>query len=447
MATQTGMVTPAQILTLLDAWGAWFKRMPAALGLGLSSETTTLSKYAQAAKTAVLGDGSTTYGLGLPDLQGLLGQPTEDLIQSSRYDLAAGRLRSIFGAVEANIRQNLPSYYDANGNRKNWSFASSRAIDALLTRANAHHPSSPAKPTGSITLTATTNGSLPTVAAGSAPYVVLTHIGASREYESLPSAEATRVAIAAPNSAYNVAVTGTVPTGVTAVGVYRGYYGGASGTWYYDKDVEVTAGAAYPTIKITAPDVMLRTNAKPPSWISALALPEEAIAFALAFSILAQQPGQLPRFQSNGMLSPYNVAAGPVNDLPILANTDVTALFAQWVATAITYGSVQLTNDYTQDIQGFAGAANGLQARVTATLNASATISAITYSYYDASNPTTLQTNGSLSGGSKTLTAAVGDTVSLAIPAGRLVTAVTALTVSGAATGTFVIEALPLRTL
>lgn len=446
--TSTGVPSAAALITVSDKIATVVKNTYASIGLGLSTESTTLAAYLKALRGGILGDGSTSYGIGNAPLQAALKDPITRAVGIGRYDSLYNQLFSAdILALDAAVSKNLPS---------GWSFTSSTqlsALDSYLLYLNAMNATAPATPAAAGTLTAATvaGGGLQTVAAGSAYYVVHCLQSASGDwYVSLPSAEATRVAISGPNNAYTYQIGGTVPAGVAYVVVFRGYAGGASGTWYLDSRTAVTAGASYPAITISQPDSALRTDWVPPSWASCLWVPESAAAFALAYASSAGSTGASMNplaFTSGLQLTPNNVALTPSNGfLGVgLGNPSQSGIFGtDVVGTGYTAGAIATANNAATNTQGFAGAggaANPLRARVTSVLDAAGTC-APTYSYYDAAHGWG-SVQSATAGAVAFSGTGVGETAVFTITNGRIVIAVTAVANVTTTSGTYVLEAAP----
>lgn len=448
MATTVGAPTPADVLTIMDALGGAFKANYATIGLDAPGEaTTTLAAKLRAARTTI-------FGITNTDIQGLLKQSLNAAASRARYDsiFPALGLRDIIGALENHILSTIPTYYDANSNRVPWNFASNtlRPLDVFLLRANAFHAAGvPATPNSAATATATTGGSIAPTTAGTEARIKYTYIGASDWIESQPSAASTQVALVGKNNAWaltNLQGGAVVPTGVTKVRLYRQLdaNAGSGDPYYYDRDVAVTAGSAFPAISMTAPDISLNQQYGPPSWLQAMMLPEEAALYLMAFGVPPQSGQQgLPVFGASAYASISNVTLNPINGFLGISNPASSGEFARWTAGTFAEGLLTTANDNTKGLQGFAGATGGIQARVTSALGAAYSLT-LTYKYYDATNPTSLQTDTT---GSKTFGATtVGTLLDFTIPAGRLVRQVTATNL-GAGTGTFVVEAIAARSI
>jgi hypothetical protein len=438
----------AQMTTYFDALAGLFAGQVANIGIGAPGESGTLAALAVLARKQVMGDGSVTFpGLGNATWQAAVRPYFDALVNSLRYDaLFAAKCRAMITTLDGLILSNLPV---------GWKFVTpggpTHALDAHLTRINGGC-NAPTTPSAAGTLTATNSaaGALPTTSSGNAPRVVHTLVGASDVNESLPSAEATQVAIAAPNNAYSYQISGTVPSGVTKVRLYRSRFGDPSGgPYYWDQDVAVVAGASYPAILIQQPDTQLRTDWNPPQWLSALITPEGAMLFALAYATAAQQPGSAPlplQLNATGMLSPTNVALSPSNAFLGLGNPPQSAQFgARTLGSAYAAYGFQTSNNAAANVQGFAGGM-GLQARVTTSLNGTLTLTP-TYTYYDAAhgwgNAQTDTATGVAFGST-----AVGMLAVFSIPAGRIVRSVTGDSTSGTATsGAYIYEAPSVRML
>lgn len=445
--SSTGVPSAAALLTVSDKIAAVVKGTYAAIGLGLSTETTTLAAYLKALRGGVLGDGSTAYGIGNAPLQAALKDPITAAVGLGRYDALYNRLFSQdILALDAAVTKNLPS---------GWSFTSSTqisALDAYLLYLNAMNATVPTTPASAGVLTAATvaGGGLQTVASGSAYYVVHCLVSASGDwFVSLPSAEATRVAISGPNNAYTYQISGTVPANVAYVAIFRGYAGGASGTWYLDSRTAVTAGSSYPAITISQPDSALRTDWTPPSWASCLVVPEFAAAFALAYASAIGSSGASMNplvFTSGLQLTPNNVALNISSGFLGIGNPPQTGIFGTKLVSGPTFtaGAIATANNAASNTQGFAGAggaANPIRARVTSVLDAAGGLT-FGYTYFDAAhgwgNAQSATTGSATFSGT-----AVGQTAVPTITNGRIVQSVTATTDTTTTTGTYIIEAAP----
>jgi len=447
MASTLGLPSAADIQTIMDGLGALVKYQSGNIGLNAPGESGTLAMYAATAKNKIEGDGGAYYGLANQNLKQQLTPLMVSLAQSLRYDsLFAANVRGIMTALDNWVFQNLP-----NG----WSFAQTggtRALDLWQQRYNANGASVPATPGYTPTLTATTGGALPAVASGNGPRLKVAYVSTGGDWiESQPSQNSAQTALTGNNNAYTVgSLPGSVPTGVGKLRLYRQLYnnGGSSDPYYWAGDVAVTAGSAFPTVTLKQADQALRLDVTPASWLSCLLLPEEAALYALAFASPPQQQGALSTFLSflaSSFASVTNVALNPVSGFLGINNPASTGQLGQWSSGTFTAGVIQTANDPLNVIQGFAGAANSVQARVTATLSANATVSSIGYTYVNAANPSTPQ-SGTIAG-PLTLNSVIGDTVDLAVPAGNLVTAITGVTVGTATTGTIIFEADALRSI
>jgi hypothetical protein len=449
---QIGMPSAAATQTVMDAYAAWAKRLPSPLGLGLTTESNSLALLAGTGWAQIMGDGPGGAYTGIDNaaLQTLLEAPLASWKAGSRYDIYGGQFfRALIAPFEQFILQSLPKYLDATGNLVAWNYAGGglHALDAHLIRLNATHASCPATPTGTPTLTATTGGSLATATSGNSQRFAYSFVGSQDYFESQPSAEAAQVALSGANSAYTVgAIQNPIPAGVTKIRCWLGLPGGAAGVYSYLKDVACVAGSAPPAVTISEPVIQLRQDIKVPVFGQVLALPEFALAFLLAFASLQQsgaaQNGQLT-VPTSGMLSTANVALGLAAGILGLNNPPQSGVLGQWISAAFTASSVQTANSAANGLQGFLGAAGGVQAHTTAVLDANATLTNINYTFLDAAHPITPQT-GTIAG-PLTLNLAVDSTVDLAVPAGRIVKTVTGVTVAGAATGTFQFEGKALR--
>lgn len=385
----TGILSATQLNTMLDALATVLKNSYSNLGLGSPGESaTTFANLTKTAAGVILGDGSTTYGLGNASFQALIKDPIYGFAANARYDsIFSSRCRSIVTQLESWIVSNVPSGLTYTSSTQK------HALDAYLLRLNGGmNSSAPTTPASAGVLTAANNsgGGIPNCTSGNCPYVRHTLISTSGDwYESLPSAEATRVAISGPQNSLEYLVGGTVPTGVTKMAVFRGYVGGSSGTEYFDQLVTgLDPGSAYPTVIIRNPDTMLNTFWQVPVWGQSTQSSETAAIFALAFAIANLSPGQSInplQFSPSGMLSPNNVFANPSNQFLGIGNVPSNTIFAsRVVGTGFTAGSLNTVNAYAQNVQGFCGAVGTdcLSARVTAVLD-SAGSATPNISWYD----------------------------------------------------------------
>ena len=451
-----GMPTAAQLLVYADNLAALFKASYGAFGLGVPGESNTFASLAKTTQTAIMGDGSSTYGIGAPKWQAAVSSTLSNLTTNCRLDAFWSRYRPLMTALDSLVKNNLPS---------SWSYQTtanqSHVLDFELTRKNAINPNTPATPTSAGTLVGTSvaSGAIPNVSAANAPRVVYTLVSPFDYIESLPSPESTQVSITGTNNAYTLSISGTVPSNVAKVRVYRSYIGGATGAYFWDQDVPVSGGLAYPTITIQQADATLRADIAPPSWMSCLVVPEFASLFALSFAGLVGGSGPLGfglattqasnatglQLSQPHMLSPLNVLAGPASGYLGIGNAQQTAVFGVSSITAsntqtYTSGALQTTNAAAANVQGFAGAA-GIQARVTSTLSAGCTVT-ISYTYLDASHGQVVQT------GTRTSSAFSGTAVGTTVPIvpielpSRLILSATVTAISGAASGAFAVEPL-----
>ena len=450
MPSSNGLISPADLLTTLDALAGWCKYVVLPHGQGLASEASakTITYQAGLAQTKILGDGTgTNPGLANANLQSGLTQKLATLYTNSRYEVTVNMsMRALLAEVvqELSASTVLPKYLvGTTYSQWNMSSSSTQALDAHIQRLNATGASVPATPVGTPTLTATTGGSLPSTLAGSAPVMVYTFVGASDWLESQPSPVSAQVALSGANNAYTIGGMSTVPAGVTKIRLYRSLFG-ATSPLIWDRDVSVSAGAAPTTLKFTQSDINLRQDVSPPLWAQCMMLPEAALLHAICNMSAGATSQSGFVLSASGLLSPTNVVLNPISGLLGYNNPGSSGQFAQWASAASTFGTINTVNDTTQGLQGFAGAF-GVQARTTATLDVNASISSIGYSYVTAASPLTPLT--ATIAGPLTLNLATGSTVSLAIPAGQMVKSITSMTVTGSSTGTFVLEAIPLRTI
>jgi len=446
--TSAGILSATQLNTLLDSLATVLKNSYANLGLGSPGESsTTFASLTKTARGAILGDGSTTYGIGNAAFQARIKDPLYGFVANSRYDsIFATRCKFIMTELESWITGNLPSglVYTSSTQK--------HPLDAYLLRLNAVSSSTPTTPASAGVLlgTTVTGGGLPTATAGNATYVRHTLISSSGDwYESLPSPEATRVALVGSQNSFSYTIAGNVPTGVSKMCIYRGYFAGASGTEYLDQIVTgLVPGSAYPVVTIKNPDYALNTFWLPPSWLQCPQSPETAAIFGLAFAVANTTPGQSIQplvFSSAGMLTPQGIFLTPSNGFLGIGNQPQSGIFGtQDTSTTYVAGAINTTNNYSTNSQAFAGAygANCVRARASSVLGAAGT-TAITYSYYD-------QSHGFGNGQTATSAAAtfsgtaVGSTATYTITAGRLVYAVTANSLGGGlSSGNLLIEAAP----
>lgn len=445
MAVTRGLPSAADIITIFDNLASQLKAQYANLGTNAPGEaTTTFAAKAQTAADKILGDGSANYGISNADLQAALSPMLVQAAQQSRYDFLSKQLWAQAGTTLDNwVLRNLPT---------GWSFASSdgaRPMDLWLRYLNGANASAPVTPTVTPTLAATTGGS---VGQAGVIRVKVCYQSSSGDWlVSLPSAASSTITLTGKNNAITVTLSGNAPVSGYVL-VFRQLMGaGAGDAYYFDQRVACTSGAAHPAITCKQSDQQLVQSLQPPSFLQAMMLPEAAFLFALSYasfpSTVAAMAG-LPSFQSLSFLSPANVALNPVSGFLGLNNPAVSGEFARWVATVFTEGTLATANDATNVIQGFAGAAgSGVQARVTSALDANASLTNVTYKYYDATNPPNATLQDGTIAGPLTLNLSVGQTVDLAVPAGRLVTRITGVTVGTATTGTFLFEAKSLRSI
>jgi hypothetical protein len=443
MALTRGLPSAADLILIKDSLAAQFKAQYANIGTNAPSETTTLAAKAQLASDKILGDGAAYYGISNSDLQAMLQPTLKNLPRQSRYDVLFKQFTSgVFTQLDNWILQNLPS---------GWNFASSsgnRPIDLWLLYLNACSASVPATPSITPTLTATTGG---TIGQTGVIRVKVCYQSSSGDWlVSQPSTASSTITLSGKNNAISVALSGNAAVSGYVL-VFRQKEGAAVGDpYYFDQRVACTSGEAHPAITCKLSDQQLRLDLNPPSYMQCMMLPEAAMLFALAYASFGTSVGAqmgLPTFQTQSFLSPANVTLNPVSGFLGLNNPAATGTFAQWVSTAFAEGTLATANDATNVIQGFAGAGgSGVQLRVTSALNANAPITNVDYYYYDATNPTSLQGPTTIAAPG-TLNLSLGQTLDLGIPAGRLVTRISAMTVGTAVTGTLIAESKALRSI
>lgn len=454
----TGIVSAADLQTILDKGGSWFKSQYAALGLGAPSESTTLAAKAIALRNGIMGDGSSIYGIQNSRFQTLVGQDLDQICLNSRWDAFFSTLagyRNILSKLNNFVTINLP-YRNTNASDQ-WKFTNTDGrlpLDMYLSYLNANDPSNtPATPSFTPSVTATTGGAIAPTTSGAEPRIKVCAVGSQDYFTSQPSAASSQVALSGANNAYSIAApAGNVPNGVTKYRFFRQLdnNAGASDPYYWDSDLTVVAGNAHSTYfpyKLIHSDQELDQNWKPPVYSQLCLLPEEAALINLLLAAPSPNPGksgQLFIFPSNAFLQVYNCTLNPANAFTGYNFPSSGAQFGQWVAGTYTAGTIINSTTASLGQQGVGGSIGGIQARVTSALGSTYSTT-ITYNYYDASNPTTLQT-GAVSG-SKTFSATtVGTTLDFTITAGRYVTAITAISL-GAGSGTFVLEGIPARSI
>lgn len=444
----TGYPNSADTLTTADGFAGEFRQAAYYLPQ--------IAAIANAVPASIQGDGVSTYGLSNADLKAALNKAG---LASSGYTFDWKRIwasyGTILGVLNAQIRTSIPSAWVYSSSALNY-------WDCHLTRINgaAGSPISGVPTAGTLTAAATAGAAIPPCSAGNAPRLIHSLVGTYDINESLPSGEATQVALTGANNSYSYQIAGTVPTGVTKVRIRRGLVGGATGTYGWLKDVAVTAGATYPAIPITEPDQLLRFDLPASSWMCAGMTAEFAAMWALSqsgqtgasglFSSSAQFLSALV-LSSYSMLSPGNVLLNPSNGFQGVGNTFASGQFGAGTVTGAstftyTAGAIPTANNATANIQGFAGA-SGLQSRITTAVGAGTTFS-FTYTYFDATHGWGVtQTSGTVT---ITHTAGtVGETITIPITAGQIVQSVTMTAKGGSAgtTGANVVEAAYPRTI
>jgi hypothetical protein len=446
MASSAGAPGIADITSVIDPLASLLRSAVPTVGIGdpaenVASPLVTLAAKARRFRDVSIGDGSTNYvGIANVGMQAQLVPMANKLISFfNSYTMLAQGVAAPLRFLDQWIQQNVPS---------GWLWQSDtgqRALDLWLYRMNGAYNGTQVAPVAAPVLTAAGGGALKAQSnAANAPGVVYTYVGTYDWQESLPSAEATRVALTGANNAYNVSIS-AFPAGVRKVRFYRtwdgtGYAGGTPGAGPYFWDSDWTASTG---IVLKSHDAALNTGWTPPSWLSCMMGPEQAIVFALAYlaSISGSDPS-LGAYSGLSLMAPENVSLCPASRKLGIGNQDTSGIFRSWTDTVQTAGSIPTANVAASGIQGFAGAANGIQARVTSALDQNTNLT-VTYTYTDAAN-TTPQTATS---GSVALTKELGSTVSFAVTAGRLVKSVTAITVASATTGTLIIEAIDPRSI
>jgi len=430
-------------ITILDGYAKELAAVYPSLGIGKTGEVGTGASLAIAGKKAILGD-DTVMGIGNNDLKASLANALDGAIQGLRFDTLFQRIaRSVISTLDTQIKNSLPSGWTLS------SRGSLHYLDNWLLRANAAHTGVPATPAAAGVLAATTTsaGSMPLTISGNAPRILHTLSGANRWDESLPSAEATQVALVGSQNSYTYQIAGNVPAGVYFITVYRSLFASAGAPYGYDQQIAVTPGSPYPAISVVQSDASLVMKWNPPSWLSCPQRPEAAAIMALAYALSGAsgiEAGVPLALLAGNMMSPANVLLGPSDGFLGLGNTVQGGQFGgRTIGSAYVPGVISTANNAGTGVQGFTGAI-GLQARVTSALDVAGTISA-TYTYYDAAH------GYGVAQGPATTTAVafpgvgVGSKAVMVIPAGRLVLSVSADTPSGQSSGSYVWEATPIR--
>jgi hypothetical protein len=437
-------VAATDVITILDSKSKELASIYTALGLGLAGEVGTAAATVALSNKSILGNGSAAFpGIANAELKASLSAVLSTTVQRLRWDtLFQGIGGAAVKALDAQVLATVPAGWTLTGP------GSPHPLNNYLLRANGAHAGAPAAPAAAGTLTGTTTaaGAMPLTTAGNAPRFVHTLVGANEWDESLPSAEATQVALTGSMNAYSYQIGGNVPAGVTAVKLYRGYFLGGVGFYYLDQKVAVTATAAFPALVATQSDAALNAGWSPPAWLSCLLRPEAAALVALAYAITGQTGipvGQPMPIVAANMTNPANVLLGPSNGFLGLGNPVQGAQFGlRIVGSAFASGVISTLNNAPTGIQGFAGAI-GLQARVTTPLDAAGTLS-MTYAYYDAAhgygNVQTATTAAVAFSGT-----GVGSLAVPVIPAGRLVISVSADAPTGQTSGAWIWEATSVR--
>jgi len=449
----------ADTILIADPLATLFKAYYAVCGINAPGESGTLCADANALQLSAVGNGTSgNPGITNAYWKGLIDSPLIMMPGQFRYsfisNITNNALLRTFNTV---VKNGLPS---------GWNVGTSsvvQAFDAWLTYLNGAYGASAAANGGNAlatpgsagTLTAVYNsaGALPNCSSGNAPIVTHTLIGATKNLSSLAPSAASAVAITGGNNALSYAISGTVPTGVNFVRLFRTQINNQSGPKLYSQDVPVSPGSSYPTIILTVPDSALGTFS-PPSWMQCAMTPEFAAMWAIVNSsnLSSSGPGSLPVLGLGAMLSPGNVAMNPGTNYQGLGNSSSGAEFGSTTITGsgsatYTAGSIQTVNGTNTAVQGFCGACAYLQARVTTAFAGGVTTPTITYTYYDAAHGWgTVETASGLAASTAFATGNIGDIVAFHVPSGRIVQSVAACTVSsGATSGVFVIEAQPVR--
>ena len=424
------------VLILLDGPGGDLKAFYSAFGLGAPGETGTVAMKRQTFVKTALGDGTSgTPGLTSQGVKGALRFRLMELQNSGRWDAETIQNYAVYWLELDNaVPRLLPS---------GWRFAGARPLDRYLSRLNGSHPSAPAPPTFTPTLTGGTGGNIP---AGKARRVKVSYVGADDGLESLPTIASNAVTLAAGQSLFTVGgFPTTVPSGVTKIRLYSQFddEDDSADPYYFAHDVPVTAGAAFAdyTFALYEAAQELNVGYSPAEWMQCAVLPESAWSYALATAYLSDD-GRLLLADASQM-HPSNVVGNPMTGFQGF-NAPEAACFLKWVNTTVTEIGLVKTNTAAIRQQGVLGATK-LQARVASVLNAGATITQVVVKYLNAANPTVEQTATWNMG--VALAGAAGSVAEITVTSGYVVTRVTGLTVTGAATGTIVLEPKEARTL
>ncbi len=438
--TKGGAPLPAQIQLYTGARSRVIEGAYSLLGRGLTSESNTFAALEAAAAIAILGDGTTANpGLGSAKWQQLVADLLRSAAASARYDIVFAREARLLSVLDDLVQAALPA---------GWRFSSPRSFDGFLTRLNGAR-GAPATPSGYapgvLNAVNSAAGALPSCSAGSAPRVVHTLVGASDEFETLPTSEAMQTAIAGSANGYRYQIAGTVPAGITKVRVYRTGFGASGAPYFWDQDVSVTSDSVYSAIAIQQPDSQLRSDLMPPSWMQCAVRPGAAALYALAFASAAGGSGGMA-LSPNGMISPGNVLLASANGFIGIGNPPQSALFGQSLLTGVgsstyTPGAIAMVNNSATGLQGFAGAV-GIRARVVSALNGTLTPT-ITINYCSAAGGWSVtESTAGLTPSTGFSTGAVGDTAIFTLPAGQIVQSLAETGVAGTASaGAWVYEA------
>lgn len=459
-AKTSGLFLPSDCRLIMDNLAAVSRQAYPRMGINAPGESGTIASTAATARNNLLGDGTSLYGVANAAFLDEATFPLSTTATNLRADLYLGSLyRGIVNLLNKQVSTHLPS---------GWSFLVSGVMqnpfDAWLLRCNGFSgPANSVAPTNTITVTAATSsqGALPSVSSANAPRVFYTLVGDRDWKESLPNATGGFAALSGAQNAYTITLSGTPPTTTGKVRLYRTRFGEPTGEKFWVKDYPWTGGTWPTGMALLEPDNMLREDITPPVWAQCLAPDDFAALWAWSFGSLSSStvadfyPLQIGAL---AQLTPGNIACGPAVD----TNLSPKSLGGYNPASSVLYGlfngsysagSIRTSNAPETRLQGFAGSVSnggtgGIRARVTSALSASipAANLSITYEYFAAATGwgvTQTQTGVNPTG---TLSTAVGSIATFNVPAGRVVRAVTACTVSSAPTGEFVLEGTEVRT-
>lgn len=417
-----GLLSSSEIALIFNSIVEYVNSYRQYLGVDPYSESSSACAKAQAALEDIIGNGAGKPGISVSELQRQLIQPLGRMVWQSRYvDWTAMQLQQVVSAIDLVTSSQLPTEWRPTG----------RALDWWITRLNANSAGTPAAPVG-VSTVAASGGSIQPCSSANAPSVYVTHVGATNNCESVASAPVSGVALYGPYGSYRLTISGTVPSGVSAIRIYRTRVGYPAEAPSYVTQVSVTAGSSYPSVTLNQPDANLRLDITVPSYASCLIPVGGALAYAIGMSAAGSMVSSM-------MMSPTNVAAVPTSGWTDLYGTTTPMVLAtRIIGTSFVAGAYSTSNDPDNGIQGVYGA-TAIRLKVTSALNTGASITNIGYTYVDINNPSTEQ-SASVAG-PISLSAAVGSVASISVPAGRVVRSITTDTCETATSGTYIYEA------